>query len=344
MLAKFIETVAHDVRKLCLAEPRCVHVRAPCYILGTTPVCELPHWPADFLSGGLNARTFLCALGAGRRPAWKFPGPGRFREVTLANWARPVPRKLPDARRLCRSRCALSGSSHVPPCAQAHVPRQDHAAAWQPRDAPAEQPPGVQPVVQGLVCPPLWKRYRRNGVGVCQPGLRRSSSRCHRRPLDFLRAWRNPVARRHPAQGRRPGPGRARRRNQQDPEGPPAARPLRRRRPHTGVGPHVERSFPVGAGAFSRTVAQCAWPRLTLTPPPFCPEPARCSGQRRGRAGQRRLWEQYGARHRALLLRSRARRLPAPLLLLPPGQPLSPRHEPRASRSVCASPCTQHHP
>jgi hypothetical protein len=26
--------VARDVRKLCLAEPRCVHVRAPCYILG----------------------------------------------------------------------------------------------------------------------------------------------------------------------------------------------------------------------------------------------------------------------------------------------------------------------
>lgn len=34
LLAKFIEQVARDVRKLCLAEPRCVHVKAPCYILG----------------------------------------------------------------------------------------------------------------------------------------------------------------------------------------------------------------------------------------------------------------------------------------------------------------------
>uniref|UniRef100_A0A7S0EFJ3 Serine/threonine-protein phosphatase n=1 Tax=Hanusia phi TaxID=3032 RepID=A0A7S0EFJ3_9CRYP len=33
-LARYIETVAKDVRKLCLAEPRCVHVKAPCYILG----------------------------------------------------------------------------------------------------------------------------------------------------------------------------------------------------------------------------------------------------------------------------------------------------------------------
>ena len=43
MLARFIESVARDVRKLCLAEPRCVHVRAPCYILGTPPtvnICE----------------------------------------------------------------------------------------------------------------------------------------------------------------------------------------------------------------------------------------------------------------------------------------------------------------
>jgi len=34
VLADFIKEVARDVRKLCLAEPRCVHVRAPCYILG----------------------------------------------------------------------------------------------------------------------------------------------------------------------------------------------------------------------------------------------------------------------------------------------------------------------
>mmetsp|Transcript_6113 Transcript_6113/g.21666 ORF Transcript_6113/g.21666 Transcript_6113/m.21666 type:complete len:1054 (-) Transcript_6113:5572-8733(-) len=34
LLARYIESVARDVRKICLAEPRCVHVRAPCYILG----------------------------------------------------------------------------------------------------------------------------------------------------------------------------------------------------------------------------------------------------------------------------------------------------------------------
>jgi len=34
LLARYIDTVARDVRKLCLAEPRCVHVHAPCYILG----------------------------------------------------------------------------------------------------------------------------------------------------------------------------------------------------------------------------------------------------------------------------------------------------------------------
>jgi hypothetical protein len=34
VLADYIKDVARDVRKLCLAEPRCVHVRAPCYILG----------------------------------------------------------------------------------------------------------------------------------------------------------------------------------------------------------------------------------------------------------------------------------------------------------------------
>ena len=34
LLARYIEAVARDVRKLCLAEPRCVHVHAPCYILG----------------------------------------------------------------------------------------------------------------------------------------------------------------------------------------------------------------------------------------------------------------------------------------------------------------------
>eukprot|EP00282_Hemiselmis_andersenii_P011499 CAMPEP_0114152628 /NCGR_PEP_ID=MMETSP0043_2-20121206/23906_1 /TAXON_ID=464988 /ORGANISM="Hemiselmis andersenii, Strain CCMP644" /LENGTH=375 /DNA_ID=CAMNT_0001247575 /DNA_START=3 /DNA_END=1126 /DNA_ORIENTATION=- len=33
-LAKFIIKVSVDVRKLCLAEPRCLHIRAPCYILG----------------------------------------------------------------------------------------------------------------------------------------------------------------------------------------------------------------------------------------------------------------------------------------------------------------------
>jgi hypothetical protein len=34
LLARYIDAVARDVRKLCLAEPRCVHVQAPCYILG----------------------------------------------------------------------------------------------------------------------------------------------------------------------------------------------------------------------------------------------------------------------------------------------------------------------
>ena len=34
LLARYIDAVAREVRKLCLAEPRCVHVHAPCYILG----------------------------------------------------------------------------------------------------------------------------------------------------------------------------------------------------------------------------------------------------------------------------------------------------------------------